>query len=95
VHHSQSNGQTEKTNQTLEQYLRIFYDYQQDDWSQLLPMAEFVFNNTQNSSTKTSPFYANYRYNPRHNFRVKTDIKLSHPAAETLLTQLQKTHGVL
>ena len=37
----QSDGQTERTNQTMEQYLRVYCDYRQDDWSQLLPLAEF------------------------------------------------------
>src|SRR6202165_1680552 len=36
--HPQSDGQTERVNQVLEQYLRIFCDYQQDNWVQLLPL---------------------------------------------------------
>jgi hypothetical protein len=88
VYHPQSNGQTEKTNQTLKQYLCIFCDYQQDDWSQLLPMAEFVYNNTQNVSIKTSLFYVNYGYNPRHSLHIKTDSELSHLVAESLITRL-------
>ena len=39
AYHPQSDGQTERVNQTLEQYLRIYCDYQQDDWHQLLPLA--------------------------------------------------------
>ena len=62
--HPQSDGQMERVNQTLEQYLRIYCDYHQDDWAQLLPLAEFVYNNTQNSSTRVSPFFANYGYHP-------------------------------
>ena len=42
---------TEPVNQTLEQYLRIYCDYHQDDWSQLLSLAEFVYNNAKNVST--------------------------------------------
>jgi len=62
--HPQSDGQTERVNQTLEQYLRIYCDNHQDDWAQLLPLAEFVYNNTQSASTKVSPFFANYGYHP-------------------------------
>ena len=51
AYHTQSDGQTERVNQTLEQYLWIYCDYQQDDWHQLLPLAEFVYNNMQNAST--------------------------------------------
>ena len=55
-------GQTEWTNQTLEQYLRIFCNYQQDNWYTLLPLAEFAFNNTPSSTTGISPFFANKVY---------------------------------
>ncbi|XP_073422156.1 uncharacterized protein [Dendrobates tinctorius] len=40
--HPQTNGQTERTNQTLEQYLRCFICHLQDDWVDLLPLAEFL-----------------------------------------------------
>ena len=40
-YHPEGDGQTECTNQTLEQYLHIFCNYQQDIWSKLLPLAEF------------------------------------------------------
>src|SRR4051812_14260459 len=44
--HPESDGQTECTNQVLEQYLCCFVDYQQDNWVELLPLAEFAYNNT-------------------------------------------------
>jgi len=46
----------------MEQYLRIYCNYHQDDWSQLLSLAEFMYNNTKSASTGMSPFYANYGY---------------------------------
>ena len=55
--HPQSNGQTERTNQTLEQYLRCFVSYLQDDWVDYLPTAEFAYNNSKHSSTSQSPFF--------------------------------------
>ena len=51
-------------NQTLEQYLRCYVDQEQDNWVSLLPFAQFAYNSTENSTTKMSPFYANYGYNP-------------------------------
>jgi transposase InsO family protein len=42
AYHPQSDGQTERTNQTLEQYLRIYGDYQRDHWVELLPYVEFM-----------------------------------------------------
>ena len=44
AYHLQMDGQAKRTNQWLEQYLRIFTTYQQDDWSELLIMAEFMHN---------------------------------------------------
>jgi len=63
--HPQTDGQTERVNATLEQYLRAYCNYQQDDWGGLLPIAEFCYNNTQAESTKVTPFFANYGYHPR------------------------------
>lgn len=58
AYHPQTDGQSERVNQTLEQYLRIFTSYEQDDWSELLPLAELVYNNSYNESIGMSPFYA-------------------------------------
>jgi len=65
AYHPQTDGQTERVNQIVEQYLRIFASYNQDDWSALLPQASLVYNNTTHSATKLSPFYANFGYHPR------------------------------
>ena len=39
-YHPEGDGQTEHANQTLEQYLRVYCNYQQSNWSDLLPLAE-------------------------------------------------------
>ena len=52
-------------NQVIEQYLRIFLSYQQDDWINYLPLAEFSYNNTIHQSTRMTPFYAARGYHPR------------------------------
>ena len=64
AYHPQSNGQTERTNQTVEQYLRCFSSFSQEDWASLLPLAEFAYNNSIHSATRQSPFYANYGFHP-------------------------------
>ena len=69
--HPQTDGQTEKINQELEQYLRIFIDYRQEQWPDWLGIAEFAYNNKVYLSTKTSPFKTNYRQNPRIGFEVR------------------------
>src|ERR1700720_1097619 len=45
-YHPEGEGQTERTNQTLEQYLRIYYNYKQDNWYELFALAEFTYDNT-------------------------------------------------
>src|SRR6266852_3643987 len=45
AYHPQSNGQTEHTNQEVEQHLRLFTNLRHNDWVTHLPTAEFVLNN--------------------------------------------------
>ncbi|KAL2010903.1 hypothetical protein VTN00DRAFT_3621 [Thermoascus crustaceus] len=62
--HPQTDGQTEWMNQILEQYLRCYINYQQDNWVELLPMAQFAYNSAKNKTTQESLFYANYGFEP-------------------------------
>jgi len=55
--HSQTNGQTEHVNQELDQYLRLFVNEWQDNWYDLLPMAEFQHNNHIHSATQQPLFF--------------------------------------
>ena len=64
AYHPETDGQTERVNQILEQYLRMYTNYQQDDWDTLLPLAEFTYNNTTHEATGTTPFFANKGYHP-------------------------------
>ena len=61
----QTDGQTKRVNQELEQYLRMLIDYRQEQQLDWLGTAEFAYNNKAHSSTKTLPFKANYRQDPR------------------------------
>ena len=56
-YHPEGDSQTKQTNQTLEQYLWIFCNYQQDNWYTLLPLVEFAYNNTLSATTRISPFF--------------------------------------
>ena len=49
----------------MEQYLREFVNYQQDNWVQYLPIAECAANNQFSETIKTTPFMANYAYHLR------------------------------
>src|SRR3979490_419421 len=58
-YHPKADGQTKCVTQTLEQSLRVYCNYQQDNWSKLLPLAKFAYNNTPNATTSISPFFVN------------------------------------
>ncbi|KAJ8456604.1 hypothetical protein ONZ51_g12023 [Trametes cubensis] len=73
-YHPEGDGQTEQVNQTLEQYLRIYLNYQQDNWSQLLPLAEFAYNNAPSATTGISPFFVNKGYNPAISVYPERDL---------------------
>jgi len=56
VWYPQTDGQTERVNQELDQYLQLFVNERQDNWYNLLPMAEFQHNNHVYSATQQPPF---------------------------------------
>ena len=58
--HPQTNGQTERANQTLEEYLRHYVTFNQDNWVACLPMAQFAFNSSVHEATGLTPYFANY-----------------------------------
>ncbi|MBW0495878.1 hypothetical protein O181_035593 [Austropuccinia psidii MF-1] len=60
----ETNAQTERLSQILEQYLRMYVSYHQDDWNTWLPLAQFSYNNSDHSSTKQSPFFTDYGREP-------------------------------
>lgn len=65
AYHPQSDGQTERVNQEIEQYLRLFVNHRQDDWFDWIALAEFSYNNRMHSSTKSTPFMLDNLQNPR------------------------------
>ena len=93
AYHPQSNGQTERTNQTLEQYLRCFCSFSQDDWVSLLPCAEFSYNNTIHTATNQSPFWANYGFHP--SFLPNTIPESPVPAVQDRINFFQTNYQIL
>ena len=77
AYHPQTDGQTERLNQEVEQYLRLFVNHRQDDWVDWLATAQFSYNNRVQDSTGHSPFYLNYGLHPR----VPTDTVRETPVA--------------
>ncbi|MBW0573399.1 hypothetical protein O181_113114 [Austropuccinia psidii MF-1] len=64
AYYPETDRQTERVNQILEQYLCMYVSYNQDDWNTWLPLAEFAYNNSDHSSIKQSPFFTVYGRDP-------------------------------
>jgi len=86
--HPQTDGQTERVNQELEQYLSMFIDHRQEQWPEWLGTAEFTYNNKAHSSTKTSPFKANYGQDPRMGFEGRKKGKYT--GAEKFIEKMKE-----
>src|SRR6201996_9600994 len=87
AYHPRTDGQSEWTNQWLEQYLRFWVNHHQDNWRQLLPMAEYAHNSWRNETTKTTPYQALMGYIPAADWRP---VSATVPAPITRLEQWTK-----
>ena len=88
AYHSQTDGQIERINQKLEQYLRVFIDYRQEQWPDWLGIVEFAYNNKIHVATKILPFKANYGQDPRMGFERRR--KRRYEAAERFVERMKK-----
>ncbi len=59
---SQTDEKTKRMNQTLKQYLKCYINYKQNDWIQLLSVAQLTFNSTTTEVISMSSFFANYEF---------------------------------
>ena len=75
AYHPQTDGQTERINQEIEQYLRIFINHHQNNWAEWLPLAEFSYNNKVQTSTGHSPFMALYGYHPHMGTNLRREAR--------------------
>ena len=92
AYHPQTDGQTEQVNQILEQYLCLYINYQQDNWVNFLPLAEFAYNNTAHSATSLTPFFANKGIHPKLKVSL-TPVTLEDAYRQTV--DLQELHQFL
>src|SRR5919198_2652876 len=76
AYHLESDGQTEQMNQELEQYIRLFVSERQDDWVELLSMAEFQYNNHVHASTHQTPFVLDSGQHPRMGFEPQIPSRM-------------------
>ena len=89
-YHPQTDGQTERSNKSLEVYLRHFVNFRQDDWAQQLPIAEYCFNDQANASTKTTPFFASFGHHPRLDFRPESERTAPRPEFTETIQAIQE-----
>jgi len=88
VFHPQIDRETERVNQELEQYLRMFINHRQEQWPEWLGTAEFAYNNKTHLSTWTSSFKANYRQDPRMGFEGRKKGK--YEGAEKFIEKMKQ-----
>jgi len=74
--YSQTDWQTVRMNQELEQYLRFFVNYKQKNWPEWLASAEFAINSKAHSTTKVSLFMANYSRELRMGVNLRRNGKI-------------------
>jgi len=88
AYHPQTDGQMERINQELEQYLRVFIDHRQEQWLDWLGTAEFTYNNKVYAATKTLLFKANYGQDPKMGFEGRRKGK--YKAVEKFIERMRK-----
>ena len=85
----QTDSQTERQNSTMEAYLRVFVNFEQNDWARLLLIAKFLYNNAKNSSTGHTSFELNCGYHPCVFFEEDTKPRFWSKSANKLSAELQ------
>ena len=75
AYHPQTNGQSERTNQTMEGLLRIFCNCQANDWAEWLPVVQYIINSRPSSTTKKVPYELWMGHIPRAHQAAK-DLKV-------------------
>jgi hypothetical protein len=94
--HPQTDGQTERQNQTIETWLRCYVCFEQDDWVDLLPQAEFAYNNAFHESIGMSPNEARYGQSLATRQGIEDDpLKGEIPTAKERAEALIKTRKSL
>ena len=70
AYHPQGDGQMERINQELEQFLRLFINQRQDNWDDLLPFVEFQYNNHIHNTTQNILFLLDTGQIPHMGFEL-------------------------
>ena len=90
AYHLQTDGQTERVNQVLGGDLRVFVNYDQDEWYHLLLLAEYAYNNSVTTAHDMTPFFANYGYHPQTEWLKEREAQ--NPGANLYAHWMQTIH---
>ena len=92
-YHPEGDEQTKHMNQILKQYLCVYCNYQQDNWSKLLSLIEFAYNNALSATTCVSPLFTNKGYHP--NITVHPECNIASSWAYDFAIDLNKLQSTL
>ena len=97
AHHPQTDGQSERVNQCVEQYLRCAVQDRPKTWRRWLAMAEFWYNTSHHSSIGRAPFHALYKIEPNFGGMPNIFVDSASPVADTTAdyqehTELLRVH---
>jgi hypothetical protein len=87
AYHPQTDSQTERVNQEIEQYLRVFTNFMQDDWANWLSLVEFSYNNKIHTTTGFSLFYTMLGFHPRKGTEPRLEVPTE--AADNFAKRMQ------
>ena len=89
--HPQSDGQTERVNQIIEDMLRAYVGAKPTKWERYLPILEFAYNSSKHTSTGYSPFMLMYGFQPR----APIDVSIHHDELRSMQKFLQDMQDML
>jgi len=90
TYHLQTDGQTQSTKQVLKGSLQAFVNYNQNEWYQLLPLAEHAYNNLSTNPHKMSSFFANYCFDSETEWMKEREAH--YPGATMYAHWMQEIH---
>ena len=74
----------------METYLRAFVNWEPNNWARLLPIADFVYNNSKNASTGHTPFELNCGYHLWMSYEEEVNPRSQSKSVDELSEELRK-----
>ena len=97
AYHPMTDGQSERSNQTVESLLKSLVNNECNDWESKLDLVEYTVNNSINASTKMTPFYINYHQHPsnpydynHHSELEQSSVPAAHQTYNDILNNINK-----